>query len=176
VIEVEAYRLEFFFPGLQTHRSLVYYSPRQILAPGYVRQTLKESLKEELVAWILRKPRVNSLMLEHVRELDLPSDRVVAKLSRLPLQVKNFQRKMRSLINALPNNAFILHLPPHTLVGPSIEVGFGSSQVSVVDPDTMKITITTNDGYSISYQCSRTTVPLPAALRTHLLRPYLNAN
>jgi hypothetical protein len=83
VINVEAYRLEFFFPGLQMHPSLVYYSPRQILAPGYVRQTLEESLKEELVAWIFRMPRVNSLMLEYVRELDLLNDCVVAKLAAL---------------------------------------------------------------------------------------------
>jgi hypothetical protein len=88
-VDVEAFRLEFSFPGLiQTHPPLVYYSPRQILAPGYVRQTLEESFKEELVAWILGKPRVNSLMLEHVRKPDLPDNCIVAEVFCLPSRSK----------------------------------------------------------------------------------------
>lgn len=41
---------------------------------------------------------------------------------------------MRSLLNALPTEAFILQLPPHVLVGPQTQIpGLGYSQISMVD-------------------------------------------
>jgi hypothetical protein len=66
---MEAFRLEFAFPGLpQPCSPLVIYCPRQILAPGYVIQTLQNSIKEELLAWMIGVPGANSLMNEHVSE------------------------------------------------------------------------------------------------------------
>lgn len=65
---VEAFRLEFSFPG--SNRSFIYYCPRRIIFPGYVRRTVEDSVREGLVAWIRGGRQVHTLMVEHVSELD----------------------------------------------------------------------------------------------------------
>ncbi|KIM34290.1 hypothetical protein M408DRAFT_325729 [Serendipita vermifera MAFF 305830] len=67
-IAFETFRIEFSFAGPGYGAPLVYYCPRHILSPEYVRRTVEASLREEVMAWALGRPRVSSLMLETVSE------------------------------------------------------------------------------------------------------------
>lgn len=79
---------------------------------------------------------------------------------------------MRSLLNALPTEAFILQLPPHVLVGPQTQIpGLGYSQISMVDA-MLRFSATTVDGYSITRDYARRGVPEPTALKARLLALY----